>query len=166
MGFIRPSRSPGGAPVLFARKKDSSLQLCTDFRGLNKITKKDRYLLPQVTDLLDSPQKARIFTKIDLRHAYHLIRIREGDKWKTAFQTRYGSFEWCVMPFGLTNSPTVFQHFMNDVFSALLAILVLIYLDDILVYSDNLDQHREHVRDVLQCLRKNHLYACTDKCFF
>jgi len=119
-GFIRPSRSPYGAPVLFAKKKDGGLRLCVDFRGLNKITKKDRYPLPLISDLLDSSGRARIYTKIDLQHAYHLVRIAEGDEWKTAFRTRYGSFEWQVMPFGLTNSLAAFQRFMNDIFSNML----------------------------------------------
>ena len=109
MDFIRPSCSPGGAPVLFVRKKDGSLRLCVDFRGLNKITKKDHYPLPRISDLLDSLQKARFYMKINLRHTYHLVHIREGDEWKTAFHTRYGSFKWCVMPFRLTNTPATFN---------------------------------------------------------
>ena len=150
MGFIRPSHSPGGAPVLFTQKKDGSLRLCVNFRGLNKITKKDCYPLPRISDLLNSPRRARIFTKIDLRHAYHLVRIREGDEWKTAFRTRYGSFEWSVMPFGLTNSPAAFQRMMNEIFSDLLDLSVLVYLDDILIYSDTLNEHRDHVQEVLR----------------
>lgn len=108
-GFIRQSASPHGAPVLFVKKKDGSLRLCVDYRALNKITKKDRYPLPLVSDLLSAPGRAKIFSKIDLRHAYHLVRIAEGDEWKTTFRTRYGSFEWLVMPFGLTNAPAAFQ---------------------------------------------------------
>jgi hypothetical protein len=165
-GFIRPSRSPFGAPVLFAKKKDGGLRLCVDFRGLNKITKKDRYPLPLISDLLDSSGRARIYTKIDLQHAYHLVRIAEGDEWKTAFRTRYGSFEWQVMPFGLTNSPAAFQRFMNDIFSDMLDVCVIVYLDDILVYSDNPEDHRKHVREVLRRLRENNLYAGTKKCTF
>ena len=102
-GLICPTRSPSGAPVLFIKKKDGSLWLCVDFRGLNKITKKDRYPLPRITDLLDSPHKARFYSKINLWHTYHLIQIQEGDDWKTTFHTRYGSFKWCVIPFELTN---------------------------------------------------------------
>ncbi|KAJ3560477.1 hypothetical protein NP233_g10816 [Leucocoprinus birnbaumii] len=166
IGFIRPTSSPHGAPVLFVRKKDGSLRLCVDFRGLNRITKKDRYPLPLISDLLDSPRKARIYTKIDLRHAYHLVRIADGDEWKTAFRTRYGSFEWLVMPFGLTNAPAAFQRFMNDVFSDLLDICVTVYLDDILIYSDNIDIHRSHVHEVLKRLRKHGLYAKAEKCEF
>ena len=108
-GFIRSTTSPHGAPVLFIKKKDGSLRLCIDFRGLNKISKKDRYPLPFISDLLSTAGKARIYTTIDLRHAYHLVRITEGDEWKTAFRTHYGSFEWLVMPFGLTNAPAAFQ---------------------------------------------------------
>jgi hypothetical protein len=133
---------------------------------LNKLTKKDRYPLPLITDLLDSPGRARIYTKIDLQHAYHLVRIAEGDEWKTAFRTRYGSFEWLVMPFGLTNAPAAFQRFMNDIFSDMLDVCVIIYLDDILIYSDNKELHRKHVREVLRRLRENGLYAGTNKCTF
>ena len=117
IGFIRPTTSPHGAPVLFVRKKDGSLRLCVDFRGLNKISKKDRYPLPFISNLLTTAGKARLYTTIDLRHAYHLVRIAEGDEWKTAFRTRYRSFKWLIMPFGLTNAPAAFQRFMNDIFS-------------------------------------------------
>jgi hypothetical protein len=166
IGFIHPTCSPCGAPVLFIKKKDGSLRLCVDFRGLNRITKKDRYPIPLMADLLDAPWKAWIYTKIDLRHAYHLVHIAEGDEWKTAFRTRYGSFEWNVMPFGLTNAPATFQRFMNDIFSNLLDISVVIYLDDILIYSDNMADHKKHVREVLWCLCANRLYTHTDKCEF
>jgi hypothetical protein len=166
IGFIRPSKSPHGAPILFVLKKDKSLRLCVDFRALNKITKKDRYPLPIVNDLLATAGKARIYTTIDLRHAYHLVRIAEGDEWKTAFRTRYGSFEWLVMPFGLTNAPATFQRFMNEIFADLLDVMVIVYLDDILIFSDNPSDHKEHVREVLRRLRKNGLYARPDKCRF
>ena len=163
-GQIRPSSSSHGAPVLFVRKKDGSLRLCVDFRGLNKITKKDRYPLPLITDLLDSPSRAKVYSKLDLRHAYHLVRITEGDEWKTAFRTRYGSYEWLVMPFGLTNAPAAFQRFINSVFADMLDVCVVVYLDDILIYSLNLDDHRKHVREVLRRLRKHGLYCAPDKC--
>ena len=136
MDFICPSHSPGRAPVLFVCKKDGSLRLCIDFRGLNKITKKDCYPLPHISDLLSSPRKARFYMKIDLHHAYHLVHIQEGDEWKTAFRTRYGSFEWHIMPFGLMNAPAAFQCFMNDIFGDLLDVCMLVYLDDILIYSN------------------------------
>jgi hypothetical protein len=165
-GFIRPSSSTHGAPVLFVKKKDGSLRLCVDFRRLNKITKKDRYPLPLISDLLDIPRRAKRYTKIDLRHAYHLVRIAEGDEWKTAFRTRYGSFEWQVMPFGLTNAPAAFQWFMNTIFADLLDVTVICYLDDILVYSEDPVDHTEHVREVLRRLRKHGLYARADKCEF
>ena len=146
-GFIRPSQSPHGALVLFAKKKDGSLHLCIDFRRLNKITKKDCYPLPLIADLLDTPGKAWIYTKMDLQHAYHLVCIAKGDKWKTAYWTRYGSFEWLVMPFGLTNTPATFQRFMNDIFSDMVDVSVVIYLDDILIYSNNIDKHHTHVQE-------------------
>jgi len=166
IGFIRPSKSPHGAPVLFIRKKDGSLRLCVDFQGLNRISKKDRYPLPMINDLLATAGKARVYTALDLRHAYHLVRIAEGDEWKTAFRTRYGSFEWLVMPFGLTNAPAAFQRFMNDIFSDLLDVTVIVYLDDILIFSDNKADHGKHVRKVLRRLCNNGLYARPDKCLF
>jgi hypothetical protein len=139
-GFIRPTKSPYRAPVLFIKKKDGSLRLCMDFCGLNAITQKDKYPLPLITDLLDAPRAACIYTKIDLKHAYHLVHIAEGDEWKTAFWTHYRSFEWLVMPFGLTNAPAAFQWFVNDIFSDLLDVCVIVYLDNILVYSNTI-QH-------------------------
>ena len=166
IGFIRPSASSHGAPVLFVRKKDGSLRLCVDYRGLNKISKKDRYPLPFISDLLSTAGKARLYMTIDLRHAYHLVRIADGDEWKTAFRTRYGSFEWLVMPFGLSNAPAAFQRFMNDIFSDLLDVHVIVYLDDILIYSDDPAEHKKHVREVLRRLRKHGLYARPDKCHF
>jgi len=151
-GFIHSTSSPHGVPVLFMKKKDGSLWLYVDFHGLNRITKKDRYPLPLISDLLDSPRKARIYTKIDLRHAYHLVHIAEGDEWKTAFCTRYGAFKWSVMPFGLTNAPAAFQRFMNDMFFDLLDVCVVVYLDDILIYSDDITQHQSHIKEVLKRL--------------
>ena len=131
------------------KKKDGSLRLCVDFQSLKKVTKKDCYPLPLTTDLLDAPWKARIYTKIDLQRAYHLVWIAKGDEWKTVFWTHYGSFEWLVMPFGLTNGPVAFQWFMNNIFGDLLDQCVVAYLDDILIYSDNPEQHTKHVREVL-----------------
>ena len=139
MGFIWPSLSPHSAPVLFTWKKDGSLCLCTKFWSLNKITKKDWYLLLHISNLLDSPWKASVYTKIDLKHAYHPVWICEGDKWKTTFHICYSFFEWYVMPFGLTNALAAFQCFINDIFSDMLDVCVLIYLDDILIYLDNME---------------------------
>src|SRR6266481_1215449 len=164
--FITPSHSSHGALVLFIKKKDGSLRLCVDFRGINRITKKDRYPLPLISDLLDAPHKAHIYTKINLWHAYHLVRIATGDEWKTAFHTHYGLLEWKVMPEGLTNAPAGFQRFMNDIFADMIDISIVVYLDDILVYSNDATQHVAHVREVLQRLCKNELYAWADKCKF
>ena len=155
MDFIHPSHSLGGAPVLFICKKDGSLCLCIDFHSLNKIMKKDRYPLPHISDHLDSLHKARFYTKIDLRHTYHLVCIHEGNEWKTTFHTCYGSFESCIMPFGLTNMPTAFQHFMNDIFGNLLDVCMLVYLDDILIYSDSEEEHIQHIHEVLCHLRQH-----------
>ena len=135
------------------------MQLCCDFRGINRVSKKDQYPLPLINDLLDTPRKVRIYTKIDLRHAYHLVHVANGDEWKTTFQTRYGSFEWLVMPEGLTNAPAGFQRFMNDIFANMIDVSVVVYLDDTLVYSNDPEQHSAHVREVLTRLRCNRLYA-------
>jgi len=165
-GFIGLTNSLHSAPVLFVKKKDSSLRLCVDYSSLNRVSKKDCYRLPLIMDLLDAPKRSCIYLKIDLCHAYHLVRIAEGDEWKMAFQTHYGSFEWLVMPFGLTNALASFQRFMNNIFSDMLDVFALIYLDDILIFSDNIDQHRKHIKEVLSWLRKHGLYARGDKCEF
>ena len=164
--FVRPSQSPAGAPILFIKKKDGSLRLAVDYRGLNRITRKDRYPLPLIPDLLDRLRSARIFTKIDLRGAYNLVRIADGDEWKTAFRTRYGSYEFQVMHYGLTNAPASFQRFMNDIFKDLLDVCVVVYLDDILIYSENPTLHTTHVHEVFRRLRANNLYAKLEKCDF
>jgi len=149
-GFIHSMSSPHGVLVLFIKKKDGSLWLCVDFHRLNKIMKKDQYPLSCISNLLDSLRKARIYTKIDLQHAYYFVCIAEGDEWKTTFQTRYRVFEWSVIPFRLTNVPAAFQCFMNNVFSDLLNVCVVVYLDDILIYSNDITQHWSHVKEVLK----------------
>lgn len=166
MGFIRASTAPIGAPVLFVKKKDASLRMCIDYRQLNLRTKKNKYPLPPINFLLEQLRGASIYSKIDLRGAYHLLRIAAGHEWKTTFRCRYGSFEFLVMPFGLTNAPSAFQHLMNDVFREHLDHFVVVYLDDILVYSSSPDEHVEHVRKVLSLLRANNLYAKASKCTF
>src|SRR6266436_2862947 len=165
-GFIHPSKSPWGSPVLFVKKKDGSLHLCVDFHALNRVTEKDHYPLPLISDLLTSPAPARIYSKIDLKHAYHLVCIAEGDEPKTAFRTRYSSYEWRVMPFGLSNVPAAFKRFINEVLRDLMDVCTVGYLDDILIYSDSLEDHRDHIREVLHRLRMAGLYANLKKCKF
>ena len=165
-GFIRPSSSPAGAPILFVKKKDGSLRLCVDYRGLNKITIKNRYPLPLINELLDRLAHARVFTKLDIRNAYNRIRIASGDEWKTAFRTRYGHFEYLVMPFGLTNAPASFQSLINNTLREYLDVFAVVYLDDILIFSSNPEQHINHVRLVLERLRNAGLYVKGEKCEF
>ena len=165
-GFIHPTSSSHAAPVLFIKKKDSSLQLCVDYQGLNKISKKDHYPLPLISNLLNSPSQAKVYTKIDLWHAYHLVRIADGDEWKTAFQTQYGSYEWLVMPFGLTNAMATFQQFINSVFTDMLDVCMVVYLNNILIYSDNMEDHKKHVQEVLWQLHQHKLLAKPKKCEF
>ncbi|SPC60939.1 uncharacterized protein UHOD_11199 [Ustilago sp. UG-2017b] len=165
-GFISPSDSPAASPILFVKKKDGSLHLCVDYRGLNQITIRNRYPLPLIDELLDRLREARFFTHIDLRSAYNLLRIAKGDEWKTAFRTRYGLFQYNVMPFGLTNAPASFQHLMNDTFKDMLDRSLIIYLDDLLIYSSTLEQHQGHVSAVLARLRQAGLYAKAEKCQF
>ncbi len=165
-GFIRPSISPASAGFFFVKKKDGGLRPCIDYRGLNDISVKFRYPLPLVPASLEQLRKAKYFTKLDLRSAYNLIRIREGDEWKTAFSTTSGHYEYLVMPFGLSNSPSVFQAFINEVFRDMLNRWVIVYIDDILIYSDSYEDHVQHVRMVLQRLIANQLYAKTEKCEF
>uniref|UniRef100_A0A8C7Y809 ribonuclease H n=1 Tax=Oryzias sinensis TaxID=183150 RepID=A0A8C7Y809_9TELE len=166
LGHIRPSSSPVGAGFFFVEKKDKTLRPCIDYRELNQITIKDKYALPLISTVFDSVQEARIFTKLDLRNAYHLIRMKEGDEWKTAFHTPLGHYEYLVMPFGLTNAPAVFQRLVNDVLRDFLNRFVFVYLDDILIYSENLTQHEQHVRQVLTRLLENQLFVKLEKCEF
>ncbi|KAL0534735.1 hypothetical protein IC582_029028 [Cucumis melo] len=165
-GFIRPSVSPWGAPVLFVKKKDGSMRLCIDYRELNKVTVKNRYPLPRIDDLFDQLQGATVFSKIDLRSGYHQLRIRDGDIPKTAFRSRYGHYKFVVMPFGLTNAPAVFMDLMNRVFKDFLDSFVIVFIDDILIYSKTEAEHEEHLHQVLETLRANKLYAKFSKCEF
>nr|XP_008302615.1 PREDICTED: uncharacterized protein LOC103374318 [Stegastes partitus] len=165
-GLIRPSSSPLGASFFFVEKKGSSLCPCIDYGGLNDITVKDCTPLPFIDPSFEPLCHARVFSKLDLRNTYHLIRIREGDEWKTAFNTPLGHFEYLVMPFGLTNAPAVFQSLMNNIFPDMINHFVFIYLDDILIFSQNTDKHRQHVRLVLQRLLENRLYVKPEKCEF
>ena len=163
-GTIHPSQSPIGALVLFVKKKDHSLRMVVDCRRLNTAMQKDRYPLPRINDLLEQLGKASVFTKIDPCNAYHLLRIKDRDEWKTAFCTCYGSFEFLVMPFGLTNAPSSFQRFMNTIFGDLLDVTLVVYLDNLLIFSASRAEHRDHVRKVLSRLRKHGLYAKPEKC--
>ncbi|KAL4016328.1 hypothetical protein IC575_023976 [Cucumis melo] len=150
-GFIRPSVSPWGAPVLFVKKKDGSMRLCIDYRELNKVTVR-RYPLPGLTIYL-TDSGATVFSKIDLRSGYHQLRIKDEDVPKTAFRSRYGHYEFIVMSFGLTNAPAVFMDLMNRVFREFLDTFVIVFIDDILIYSKTEAEHEEHLRLVLQTLR-------------
>ena len=165
-GWVRPSQSPAGAPILFVPKPDGSMRLCVDYRGLNELTIKNRYPLPLISEILDRFQQSKVFTKLDLRDAYHRIRIKKGDEWKTAFRTRYGHFEYLVMPFGLANAPATFQHYIHKAMGELLDRTCVVYLDDIMIYSTTLAEHQEHVKQVLRKLEKWGLYAKLSKCQF
>ncbi|XP_052113917.1 uncharacterized protein LOC110278045 [Arachis duranensis] len=177
-GFIRPSTSPWGAPVLFVKKKDGTMRvlfvkkkdgtmrLCVDYRQLNKITVRNKYPLPRIDDLFDQLQGATCFSKIDLRSGYHQLKIKEEDILKTAFRTRYGHYEFLVMSFGLTNAPAAFMDLMNRVFKPFLDRFVIVFIDDILVYSKSATEHEYHLRIVLQTLKDHKLYAKFSKCEF
>ncbi|SOV04073.1 uncharacterized protein UDID_19532 [Ustilago sp. UG-2017a] len=165
-GFIRPSKSPARSPVLFVPKKDGGLRLCVDYRGLNEITVKNRAPLPLIEEQLFLLRKARIYTKLDLRAAYNLIRIAKGDEWKTAFGTQLGLYEYLVMPFGLANAPAHFQSFINDIFRDIIGVYVVVYLDDFLIFSATEESHVKHVTEVLTRLRSNRLFAKLSKCEF
>ena len=166
-GWIRASASAASSPVLFARKPSGGLRLCVDYRGLNSITKKDRYPLPLIRETLRQLAKARYFTKLDVRSAFHRLRIKEGDEWKTAFRTRQGLFEWLVCPFGLCGAPAAFQRFINNALRQFLDVFCSAYIDDVIVYSDgNLEDHYEKVRQVLDALKTAGLRLDLDKCDF
>ena len=165
-GFIRKSSSPVSSPLFFVPKKYGELRTCIDYRAINKVTVKNRYPLPLIPVLLDQVRRSTIFSKLDLRGAYHLVRVKAGDEWKTAFRTKFGLFEYLVMPFGLCNAPAAFQFFINEVLQEFLDICAVVYIDDILIFSANLEEHIGHVKAVLGKLREHHLFAKLEKCIF
>lgn len=165
-GFVRPSTSPWGSPVLFVKKKDGLMRMCIDYRELNKVTIKNKYPLPRIDNLLDQLKGAKYFSKIDLCSGYHQMKIREQDIPKTAFVTRHGQFEFTVVAFGLTNAPAYFMNMMNKIFMEELDRFVVVFIDDILVYSKTREEHEKHLRIVLEKLRRNRLYGKFSKCDF
>jgi hypothetical protein len=158
-GYIKPSSSPWGAPVLFIKKKDGSMRLCVDYRALNEVTIKNKYSLPRIDDLFDQLKGAKYYSKIDLRSGYYQLRIQHEDVPKTAFVTRYGQHEFTVMPFGLANAHAYFMNLMNKVFMEELDKFVVIFIDDILIYSQSVEEHGQHLRIVLGKIRDHQLYA-------
>jgi hypothetical protein len=165
-GFIRPSSSPWGCPAIFVKKKDQTLRMCVDYRPLNEVTIKNKYPLSRIDILFDQLTGARIFSKIDLRSGYHQIRIRPEDIPKTAFTTRYRLFEYLVISFGLTNAPAHFMYLMNSVIMPKLDKFVVVFIDDILTYSKNEEEHAQHLWIMLTRLREHQLYAKFSKCAF
>ena len=164
--FIIPNTSPWGAPVLFAKKKGKTLRLCIDYNQLNRVTKKNRYPFPRIDDLFDQLRWAQVYSKIDLRTCYHQLRVRKADILKTEFMTRYGHFEFTVIPFRLTNALAAFMDLMHRVFQPCLDQFVLVFVDDLLIYSKSQEEHEGHLRIVLQVLRDHKLYAKFSKCEF
>ena len=164
MGLVQPSKAPYGATVLFHKKQDETLWKCVDYRALNKVTIKNKYLIPLAAELFDQLSKVEYFTKLDLRSGYWQVRVAEGDEAKTTCVTLYGSFEFLVMPFGLINAPATFCNLMNDVLFDFLDSFVVVYLDDIVIYSPTLEDHVVHLEMVLDRLRQNKLYVKKEKC--
>ncbi|GKB07650.1 putative reverse transcriptase domain-containing protein [Tanacetum coccineum] len=165
-GFIQPSTSSWGAPVLFVKKKDGSFRMCIDYRELNKLTVKNHYPLPRIDDLSNQLQGSSVYSKIDLRSCYHQLRVRNEDIPKIAFRTRYGHYKFQVMLFGLTNALALFMDLMNRVCKPYLDKSVRVFIDDILIYSCNKEEHADHLRIILELIRKNELYAKFSKCDF
>nr|GEW05245.1 putative reverse transcriptase domain-containing protein [Tanacetum cinerariifolium] len=165
-GFIRPSSSPWGAPIFFVKKNDGSFRMCIDYRELNKLTVKNRYPLPRIDDLFDQLQGSSVYSKIDLRSGYHQLRVQEQDVPKTTFRTWYGHYEFRVMPFGLTNAHAVFMDLMNRVCKPYLDKFVIVFIDDIIIYSKNGKEQKEHLKAILELLKKDKLHAKFSKCEF
>jgi hypothetical protein len=165
-GFIHPSSFPWGAPVLFVEKKYGTQRMCMDYRSLNEVTIKNKYPLPRIEDLFDQMKGASVFSKIDLRSGYHQLKIRESDIPKTAFHTRYGLYEYTVMSFGLTNAPAYFMYLMNKVFMEYLDKFLVVFIGDILIFSETEEEHESHLRLVLEKLRAHQLYSKCSKCEF
>src|SRR5438105_12553489 len=165
-GYIKPSASPWGLPVLFVKKKDETMRMCIDYRSLNAVTIKNKYPLPRIEDMFDQLKGAKYFSKIDLRSGYYQLKIRPQDTPKTAFVTRYGLYEFLVMSFGLTNAPAYFMNLMNKIFMEELDKFVVVFIDDILVYRRSEEEHEQHLRVVLDRLRDHQLYAKFSKCEF
>jgi len=165
-GYIKPSEWPYGALVLFVHKKDGTLRMCVDYRALNKVTVKNQYPLLRIDDLFDQLSRAKVFSRIDLRLGYYQIHVAEGDEKKTTCRTKYGSYEFLVMHFGFINAPATFCTFMIDIFREWFDDFIVIYIDDILIYSGSMEKHVEHLRKVFQKLKGNKLYAKFEKCKF
>ena len=165
-GFIRPSTSEWGAPVLFVKKKTGELRLCVDYRGLNKVTRRARYPLPKIDEIFDQLKEGRVFSRLDLKSGYHQMRIAPKDVHKTAFVSDSGHYEWLVAPFGLTNLPSQWTRLMTTIFQPLIGKNVVVYLDDILIYSESCEQHAQDIKEVFDLLRKHKLYLHPTKCAF
>jgi hypothetical protein len=165
-GHIQPSSLPCGSPIVLVQKKDGTWRLCIDYRALNKITVWNRYLIPWIDDLLDQLKGVKYFSKIDLKSGYHQVPIKPSDVWKTAFKSKEGLFEWLVMPFGLTNAPATFMRLMDNILQPFINSFVVVYLDDILIFSQTWEEHLHHIRQVLQTLRQHKFCANLEKCTF